>query len=64
VKQDEYARDIKTFKKVEEKAKDRLRVEKLKQQNLKPNPDVRPTENNRLKKFNLENTFIVQDATS
>jgi hypothetical protein len=31
VEQDQHARDIKTFKKVEEKAKDRLRLERLKQ---------------------------------
>lgn len=64
VELDNYARDIKTFKKVEEKAKDRIKLEKLKLENKKPVVEEKPKENLRLKKFSLENTFIVQDATS
>ena len=31
---------------------------------MKPPKELKPSENLRLKKFNLENTFIVQDSTS
>ena len=59
MEQDKYARDIKTFKKIDEKAKERIELEKLKLENKKPLPEVRPFENVRLKKFNLENSFVV-----
>lgn len=39
-------------------------MDKLKQLNQKPKVIEKPTENLRLQKFSIDNTFIVQDATS
>jgi hypothetical protein len=63
IDQDKYARDVQSFKRVEERAKERIKLEKLKIENKKPPEQLpKPTQNDRLKRFNIENTFIVQDS--